>query len=326
MFSLIDCAREEGFEVNICAITKSHQEQSGIDYPRTPWQLIKTIRRRNYDITHVHLGGGFGLRVKALMLGILFFGKGKKVLTLHSGGYVVSEKGQNASPASLAGFIFRKFDHVISINDLMSEMMRKFGVRENRLSFISPFSINLADVDRDLPEELENFLTRFPKTLVGVALLEDEYNLEAQMSAVDQLAETIPDLGLIIVGSGSKESKLRSFRDGLKNRDRVLFTGDLDRKVTLPLIKRAKIMLRTTSFDGDAMSVREALAVGTPVIATDNDMRPPGTILIDHRELTELAALIDEKLEMPKTKSELSSGNENLKQVLNLMRRMLGVS
>jgi glycosyltransferase involved in cell wall biosynthesis len=38
--------------------------------------------------------------------------------------------------------------------------------------------------------------------------------------------------------------------------------------------------LRTTLYDGDSVAVREALHLGTPVIATDNGMRPEGVHLI----------------------------------------------
>jgi glycosyltransferase involved in cell wall biosynthesis len=45
-------------------------------------------------------------------------------------------------------------------------------------------------------------------------------------------------------------------------------------------MRNADVMLRTTLFDGDAISVHEALYLGTPVIATDNGMHPEGVRLI----------------------------------------------
>ena len=47
-----------------------------------------------------------------------------------------------------------------------------------------------------------------------------------------------------------------------------IWTGDVEHPVTLHLINRADILLRTTKFDGDAIAVREALFLETPVIAT----------------------------------------------------------
>ena len=62
--------------------------------------------------------------------------------------------------------------------------------------------------------------------------------------------------------------------------DRVFLAGDVEHAVTLHLIKKADLLLRTTRYDGDAISVREALFLGTPVIATDNGLRPDGVGLI----------------------------------------------
>ena len=39
---------------------------------------------------------------------------------------------------------------------------------------------------------------------------------------------------------------------------------------------RADVTLCTTLYDGDAVSVREGLDLGTPVIATENGMHPVG--------------------------------------------------
>ena len=38
-------------------------------------------------------------------------------------------------------------------------------------------------------------------------------------------------------------------------------------------MSRITIFLRTTLYDGDSISVREALHLGVPVIASDNGMR-----------------------------------------------------
>ena len=55
-----------------------------------------------------------------------------------------------------------------------------------------------------------------------------------------------------------------------------MLAGNVEHPVVLHLIRDARLLLRTTLFDGDAISVREALFLGTPVIATDNKMRPDG--------------------------------------------------
>jgi glycosyltransferase involved in cell wall biosynthesis len=76
----------------------------------------------------------------------------------------------------------------------------------------------------------------------------------------------------------------------------VLLCGDVPHKATLQAISRSDVMLRTTLYDGDAVSVREALHLGVPVIASDNGMRPPGVRLIPSSNLNALSDAIQEVL------------------------------
>ena len=43
-------------------------------------------------------------------------------------------------------------------------------------------------------------------------------------------------------------------------------------------ILQSDVFIRSTAFDGDALSVREAMTLGIPVIATETDFRPEGVI------------------------------------------------
>jgi glycosyltransferase involved in cell wall biosynthesis len=101
-----------------------------------------------------------------------------------------------------------------------------------------------------------------------------------QIDAMEKILADCPNAGLMIVGSGSLENRLRAAIDSKTYRERILLAGDVEHRVTLHLLNNCDILLRTTLFDGDAISVREALFLGTPVIATDNGMRPQGVNLI----------------------------------------------
>ena len=63
----------------------------------------------------------------------------------------------------------------------------------------------------------------------------------------------------------------------------MLLCGDVPHALTLRLIAESDLFLRTTLYDGDSVAIREALQLGTPVIASDNGMRPAGVHLIPCR-------------------------------------------
>ena len=90
-------------------------------------------------------------------------------------------------------------------------------------------------------------------------------------------------------------------------------------------ISQANLMLRTTLFDGDAVSVREALHLGTPVIASDNGMRPAGVQLIPKSDLGALLRAIEERLVEPsRGKADSGIDESNVQAVFDFYRELTG--
>ena len=83
-------------------------------------------------------------------------------------------------------------------------------------------------------------------------------------------------------------------------------------------------MLRTTLYDGDALSVREALQLGTPVIASDNGMRPTEVRLIPKADLGALVQTIESELQEPTQRKGIGNGDEgNIRAVFEFYRELV---
>jgi glycosyltransferase involved in cell wall biosynthesis len=83
------------------------------------------------------------------------------------------------------------------------------------------------------------------------------------------------------------------------------------------------LFLRTTLHDGDSISVREALYLGIPVIATDNSMRPDGVVLIPASDPIALQQAIENCLMNDAAQiSSGENGEENIEAVLNLYKEL----
>ena len=80
--------------------------------------------------------------------------------------------------------------------------------------------------------------------------------------------------------------------------ENILILEDTPHPQTLLIIRSSTIFLRPTLYDGDAISVREALALGTPVIASNTDFRPEGTLLFDIGNFEDLKDKISECLHL----------------------------
>jgi len=250
-----------------------------IYYPESALQTLALLLRLRYDILHIHFGGNITLRLLALwMVCSLIPGK-KTVLTFHSGGYPASQPGRTARPATLRGFIFRRLDRIIGVNEEMIAMFRRFGVSADRLALIPPDAV-LQPPPAQLRPEIADFFQSHSPVLSTVGGLELEYDIPLQVEVVGDLLPQFPRLGLVIVGAGSLERQMRDLIGSKPYSSHMLLCGDVPHAETLSVIRGCRVFLRTTFYDGDSIAVREALHFGTPVIATDNGMRPPHVHLI----------------------------------------------
>ena len=123
-----------------------------------------------------------------------------------------------------------------------------------------------------MPEPVRKFFESHEHVLLTVGLLEPEYDLALQIDVMEQF----PGIGLLIIGSGSLEAELRAMIAAKPYGKDILLAGDVPHAATLRAIQQCDMLLRTTHYDGDSISVREALHLGTPVIASNNGMRPGG--------------------------------------------------
>src|SRR5271167_3004439 len=97
-------------------------------YPAGPVQLLQLLARQDYDVIHLHIGGMLTHRLLALSLACTLRPGTKSVMTFHSGGFPSSPEGQSLGPASFAGFVLRRLDGLIGVNEEIMAFFRRLGV------------------------------------------------------------------------------------------------------------------------------------------------------------------------------------------------------
>ena len=320
--------QQHGIESPVINLTRHRREErEGIYYPRTAWEVIRLLLRLDYDLIHLHVGGDLSRRhVGVLLLCSLIPGK-KTVFTFHSGGYPASAAGRRARPRSFRGFVLRRLDRIISVNQELVDLFRRFGVPAKRIRLILPYTVAAPDTGIPLPDAMERFFQTHDPMLITVSGLEPEYDLPLQVAALGRLRQRFPQIGLAVIGGGSLEQEIRQLVATTPYAQQILLCGDIAHDVTLRAITRSTLFLRTTLYDGDSISVREALHLGIPVIATDNRMRPPGVRLIPISDGEALCRAVEDSLkEPPVSKPAAPSGGENLEAVLRLYRELVDIA
>lgn len=323
-----DELRANGHRCSIIATAKSSRvmPEADVYHPRSAVELVKLLAKIGFDVLHVHVGGDVPPRVLAFLATCAAFGRGKCVLTFHSGGYAL-QHADAAKPLSFPALVFRKYRKIIVVNSLMLQMFERFGVKKDRLHLIAPFVHQSPDNSIELPVKLKEFVEKHQPFLLTVCLLEDTYDLFMQIDALEKVLEKSLDAGLMIVGSGSLETRLKAAIAAKPYADKIFLTGDVAHPITLHLINRADVLLRTTLFDGDAIAVREALFLETPVIATDNKMRPDGVNLIPMHDANALVEAIGNLSKQKKLiKTEKPADRRNIAEVLKVYEEITGAN
>jgi glycogen(starch) synthase len=309
--------------INITRFREARAEQ--LYHPQHAVELATLLVRLPGDILHLHLGGNLTRRLLWLGLLCCLLPRRRAVLTLHSGGYPSSPDGQSAHPWTFTAFVLRQFDRLIGVNRELVELFHRLGVPAEKTRLIVPYVL---PGDRQsattsavaLPRALQRFFESHRPILTTVGLLEPEYDLDLQVDVLGRVLERLPGAGLLIIGAGSLESTLRRTVATKAYADHVLVAGDVPHEGTLKAIAMSDVFLRTTRYDGDSIAVREALQVGTPVIATDNRMRPAGVRLIPPGDIDALFCAIDAVLNEDRPRSPVAdvSTEHNLQAVLDV--------
>ena len=104
--------------------------------------------------------------------------------------------------------------------------------------------------------------------LLGVGRLAPQKRWERLIGAMPRLHD--PDVRLVILGEGEERGALERLVARLGVEDRVSMPGHAPDP--LPAIARAAVVVLTSEFEGVPGVLREAIAAGTPVVATDSSV------------------------------------------------------
>ncbi|HET9594605.1 MAG TPA: glycosyltransferase, partial [Anaeromyxobacteraceae bacterium] len=105
------------------------------------------------------------------------------------------------------------------------------------------------------------------------------------LEALATVRARAPGAALAVFGPGTD----RGAAAALGVRGGVVALGELDHASALGVVAASDVFVRPTTADGDALSVREALALGRPVVASAVGDRPPGCLLFPPGDAAALA-------------------------------------
>lgn len=176
---------------------------------------------------------------------------------------------------------------VICRNARTKAVVMNLGIPPAKVALLSGF-YGVSQDALPVPGKIQQFLDDHSPTVGAMASVGEEYGVDLLIESVRRLRTVWPRLGALLIGPGGRGQHAL-------NGD-LLVTGEVPHETALSAMQRLDVFVRPTYFDGDASSVREALALGVPVVASDTDFRPEGVIVFQKGQVHDLCQKILEVL------------------------------
>jgi glycosyltransferase involved in cell wall biosynthesis len=255
---LVNVAKSEGalhVKLDVCS-------KNPLSAPWRIYKLYKILQKINPDILHVRS------RIPAWM--VFFANKylGKTVIsTVH---------GFNS--VSFYSSIMTRANHIICVSGAIKEYIQQhYNTLENKITII-PRGIDLEkfnpqNVDKQFIQEFKNKFDLHDKFIVTtVGRITQLKDLETFIHAIALVQQENPNvIGLIVGGvRDDKQNYFKSLQELIKSLDvNVVFTGSQEKVAEIYFLSDV-VISASKKPESFGRSVAEAIALGTPVIATNH--------------------------------------------------------
>jgi glycosyltransferase involved in cell wall biosynthesis len=254
--------------------------QDGADYFRKVWRFAL----KGYQL-NVHVNGmskkGYWLALAAVLVGRLV--NRPTLVTFHGG---LSQKYFPRHDSFVVHWAFRLLFHlsggIACDSKPIQREIERYGIAPGKVKSIATFSSQYVSFEpATLAPEVESFLSTHSLVFFSYVSFRPEYRLGVMREAMRMYRRKQPGAGFIWLGFPGKEfAAAQNFVQDwpADERNSLLLLGNLRHDEFLSLLSRCFAYLRTPECDGVAASVLESLALGIPVVASENGRRPDGVI------------------------------------------------
>jgi glycogen(starch) synthase len=216
-------------------------------------------------------------------------------VTLHSGmapAYIRNSSPWTRRGIRLACLLYRQ---IVCVNEQIAAAVTALGIPKDRIR-ISPAFLQVEAPEVVLPAAIDSWMQEHSPVMTSTMFFRSEYGFEVLMRAVSRLRSQYPRIGCVVMGDEKARQQASKYVDANQLNDVVFLAGDVDHELCLALMARSALFVRPTFQDGDSISVREAMALGVPVVASNVGTRPEGVLLFEPGDVDGLVAEVERAL------------------------------
>ena len=259
------------------------------DYSLAP-ALYRRIMSCNFDVAHIQ---GYHTFVPPLGMLAAVRKKVPFVITFHSGGHSSGLRKllRPVQWKALAPLV-RKASRHVGVSDFEATLFSDAMGIPRRLFTIIP---NGAELPAAPAVPVKKCGTR----IISIGRLEQYKGHHLAIQALHKLQWRLPDVHLLILGSGPYESELRKLVKTLRLEQKVSFQSipPLDRKSMASVLSTADLVVLLSEYEAHPVAVMEALALGRRVLTSDTS----GFAELAQKGLTQTVSLKSSPVEIAAT-------------------------
>ena len=162
---------------------------------------------------------------------------------------------------------------------VVSERIKKYLVTTLKIApekiTVRPIAVDTAEISAaPITADLHKKYPQFEKIVLMASRLTTEKNIALAIESWPAVLAKNPRAGLVIVGSGPHEARLKNLAKVECPQGGIVFESWADRKTLFSYYKTCDAFLNTSLFEGYGMTLVEAKAAGAKVISTDVGVAP----------------------------------------------------
>lgn len=227
--------------------------------------MYEVAMRRDLDLLHVHYAIPHSTSAW-IAQEMLPPGNDLKIITtLH--GTDVTMLGQERSFWELMRFSIAKSDGITAVSDFLKrETVDRFHIPSRAVEVIPNFVDPTIYERGSYPCRRDAFLQPGEKLLIHVSNFRPVKRVRDVIAIFDRVQRAVPSR-LLLVGDGPERGEAAAEADRLGLEDRVIFLGKQDS--VAELLTCSDLFLLPSASESFGLAALEAMASGTPVVATD---------------------------------------------------------
>jgi glycosyltransferase involved in cell wall biosynthesis len=172
-------------------------------------------------------------------------------------------------------FVFQRSDVVFTVTEALALYVRKFirsGAQRichlpRSLDYCATIPKEAHDRVSMLMSDLNASISPDVVVISIVANLVKPKKVDVALEALKHLKRDLSDVVLLVAGNGPDLRRLQQLALKLNLRDSVVFLGRIPREDVLALYQVSHLVLFTSTSEGSARALHEALAMGCPVVS-----------------------------------------------------------